>query len=97
MEHHAVIPVHGSRKGSPLQQRVRERNYDLFILSGASQNLRRILIRNNEGVRPVDPEQLEAKVMDLCNYIEARVKRSYNRFKREYKVKEVKSANKSSK
>ena len=97
MKHHTVMPVHESKRGSPLQQRVRERNYDLFCLSSISQNLRRILIRNNEGVGPVDPEQLEAKVIDLCNYIEARIKRSYDRFKREYKVKEAKSANKSSK
>ena len=95
MKHHPVFPLHESKTGSPLQQRARERNYDLFCLSGISQNLRRIIIRNSEVVGPRDPLQLEAKVKDLCNYIESRVKGSYDGFKREYTAKEVKRANQS--
>lgn len=95
MKHHPVMPVHESKVGSVLQQRARERNFDLMCLTGISINLRRILYRSRIRPEDEDPEQLEAKVKDLCNYIEARVKRSYDRFKKEYK--EAERANKSSK
>ena len=89
MKHHPVHPVHESKKGSPLQQRVRERNYDLFCLSGISQNLRRIIWRNNpksnttEVPRDLAP-RLDKVTVETLDLIEGMVKRSYDEFKRKY-------------
>ena len=89
MKHHNVFPVHKSKTGSPLQRRVRERNYDLFCLSGISQNLRRILWRNT--LKNVATEtdtdfspRLEKVIIETLDILEDRVKRSYAEFKRKH-------------
>lgn len=85
MKHHPVRPVHESKRGSPLQQRARERNYDLFCLSGASQNLRRILWRNNATEVPTDlAPRLDKMIIEILDLLDGRVKRSYDEFKRKY-------------
>lgn len=100
MKHHTVIPIHESKRGSILQQRARERNYDLFCLSSISQNLRRILYRNSlestATVLSTDiAPRLEKVIIETLDLLENRVKRSYDEFKREYNAKEIKSANQS--
>ena len=86
MKHHTVIPVHGSKTGSPLQQRARERNFDLMRLAGISQNLRSILSRNSLKtdtlVGPV--ARREAAIKECIDILEFRVRASYKEFKEKY-------------